>query len=40
MLDDYLSNPRKRREVSRYLQHRVATEFNFASLSREILSDL
>jgi len=37
MLDDYLSNPRKRREVSRYLQHRVATEFNFAALAKKIL---
>jgi hypothetical protein len=39
MVDDYLSNPRKRREVSRYLQHRVATEFNFARLSKKILAD-
>jgi len=40
MVDDYLANPRKRREVSRYLQHRVATEFNFAALSRKILAEL
>ena len=39
MVDEYLSNPRKRREVSRYLQHRVATEFNFAALSKKILVD-
>ncbi len=38
MLDDYLANPRKRREVSRYLQHRVATEFNFAALATKILT--
>jgi Glycosyl transferases group 1 len=38
MLDDYLANPRKRREVSRYLQHRVATEFNFATLATKILA--
>lgn len=40
MVDEYLANPRKRREVSRYLQHRVATEFNFAALSRNILREL
>jgi len=40
MVDEYLSNPRKRREVSRYLQHRVATEFNFAALSQKILAEL
>jgi len=40
MVDEYLANPRKRREVSRYLQHRVATEFNFAALSRKILAGL
>lgn len=40
MVDDYLANPRKRREVSRYLQHRVATEFNFAALSQKILAEL
>jgi Glycosyl transferases group 1 len=40
MVEDYLSNPRKRREVSRYLQHRVATEFNFSVLSQKILADL
>ena len=39
MVDDYLSNPKKRREVSRYLQHRVATEFNFAALSKKLLVD-
>ena len=39
MVDDYLSNPAKRRDVSRYLQHRVATEFNFAALSKKILVD-
>jgi hypothetical protein len=40
MVDEYLSNPRKRREVSRYLQHRVATEFNFAALSQKILAEV
>ncbi|HUJ51401.1 MAG TPA: glycosyltransferase [Bryobacteraceae bacterium] len=39
MVEEYLSNPKKRREVSRYLQHRVATEFNFAALSKKVLID-
>jgi hypothetical protein len=37
MVDDFLGNPRKRRDVSRYIQHRVCTEFNFGALSRKIL---
>ncbi len=37
MIDGYLSNPRKRRDVARHLQHRVATEFSFAALARRIL---
>jgi hypothetical protein len=37
MVDDFLGNPRKRRDVSRYIQHRVCSEFNFGALSRKIL---
>jgi spore maturation protein CgeB len=37
MVDDFLGNPRKRRDVSRYIQHRVCTEFNFGALSQKLL---
>jgi hypothetical protein len=39
LLDDYLANPRKRRDVARYLQNRVATEFSFGALARRLLVD-
>jgi hypothetical protein len=39
MVDDYLSNPRKRRDVSRYLQHRVCTEFHFGKLCCKIFTE-
>jgi len=39
LVEEYLSNPRKRRDVSRYLQHRVCTEFSFGELSKRILAD-
>jgi hypothetical protein len=39
LVDEYLTNPRKRRDVSRYLQQRVATEFSFAALAKHILVD-
>jgi hypothetical protein len=39
LVDEYLTDPRKRRDVSRYLQHRVATEFSFAALAKHILVD-
>ena len=38
-VEEYLTNPRKRRDVARYLQQRVCSEFNFAALSRKILVD-
>jgi glycosyl transferase family 1 len=38
-VDEYLTNPGKRRDVARYLQQRVCSEFNFAALSRKILVD-
>ncbi len=31
LVEDYLGNPRKRRDVSLYLQHRVCTEFSFSA---------
>jgi hypothetical protein len=37
LVDEYLGNPHKRRDVSRYLQHRVVTEFSFAALAKRIL---
>jgi Glycosyl transferases group 1 len=39
LVDEFLSDPRKRRDVSRYLQHRACTEFSFATLSKRILAD-
>lgn len=39
MVEDYLGDPRKRRNIARYLQHRAATEFSFAALCRRILAD-
>jgi hypothetical protein len=37
LVEEFLGNPRKRRDVSRYLQHRVCSEFSFAALSKRIL---
>jgi hypothetical protein len=39
LVEEFLGNPRKRRDVSRYLQHRVCSEFSFAALSKRILVD-
>jgi hypothetical protein len=39
LVEEYLSNPRKRRDVSRYLQHRVCTEFSFGALAKKLLVD-
>ena len=39
MVEDYLADARKRRSVSRYLQHRICTEFSFGALCTRILSD-
>ncbi|HYL72599.1 MAG TPA: glycosyltransferase [Bryobacteraceae bacterium] len=39
LIEEYLSNPRKRRDVSRYLQHRVCSEFSFGALAKRILVD-
>jgi hypothetical protein len=39
LVEEYLTDPRKRRDVSRYLQHRVCTEFNFGALCKRILVD-
>lgn len=39
IVEEFLSNPRKRRDVSRYLQHRVCTEFSFGTLAKRILVD-
>ncbi|MEO8593435.1 MAG: glycosyltransferase [Candidatus Solibacter sp.] len=39
LLDEFLTDPRKRRDVSRYLQHRIASEFTFGVLARRILAD-
>jgi len=37
LVEEYLANPRKRRDVSRYLQQRVSAEFTFATLAKRIL---
>jgi hypothetical protein len=37
LVEEYLANPRKRRDVSRYLQQRVCAEFNFGALAKRIL---
>jgi hypothetical protein len=37
LVEEFLGNPRKRRDVSRYIQHRVCSEFNFGALSQKIL---
>jgi hypothetical protein len=39
LVDEHLSDPRKRQDVRRYLQHRVCTEFSFGALSKRILVD-
>jgi hypothetical protein len=39
LVDEYLTNGRKRRDVIRYLQQRVSTEFSFAALARRVLVD-
>ena len=39
MVDEFLTDARKRRDVSRYIQHRVATEFSFAALAKTLLVD-
>ncbi len=39
MIDGYLTNPHRRRDVSRYLQHRIATEFSFGALAKRLLVD-
>jgi hypothetical protein len=38
-VDEYLTNPHRRQDVSRYLQHRVATEFSFGALAKRLLVD-
>src|SRR5579871_874914 len=37
LAEDYLTHPHKRRDVGRYLQQRVVTEFSFAALAKRIL---
>ena len=39
LVDEYLTNPHRRRDVARYLQNRVVTEFSFGVLSRKLLVD-
>jgi hypothetical protein len=38
LIEEYLGAPRRRRDVTRYLQHRVCTEFNFSALCSQILT--
>jgi hypothetical protein len=39
LVDEYLSDDRKRRDVSRYLQHRASTEFSFRTLCERIFAE-
>jgi hypothetical protein len=39
LVEEYLGNPHKRRDVARYLQHRVVSEFGFDTLAKRILVD-
>jgi hypothetical protein len=39
LVETYLGDPRKRKDVSRYLQHRICTEFSFGRLCKRILID-
>jgi hypothetical protein len=39
LIETFLSDRRKRVDVTRYLQHRVSTEFSFRSLCRRMLVD-
>jgi hypothetical protein len=36
MVDEYLGNPRKRQDISRYLQHRACTDFSFSTLCKRM----
>jgi hypothetical protein len=38
-VEQFLADPRKRRDVARYLQNRVCNEFTFRTLSQKILAD-
>jgi spore maturation protein CgeB len=39
LVDLYLTEPRRRRDVVRYLQHRVVSEFSWAVLCKRLLVD-
>ncbi len=39
LIDEYLTNPHRRRDVVQYLQHRVVTEFSFGVLAKRLLVD-
>jgi hypothetical protein len=39
LVEEYLSNPRRRRDVASYLQQRVCSEFTFGVLAKRILVD-
>ena len=39
LIEAFLADCRKRVDVTRYLQHRVSTEFSFRSLCRRMLVD-
>ena len=39
LVEEYLANPHRRRDVARHLQNRVVTEFGFGVLSRKLLVD-
>jgi hypothetical protein len=39
LVDEYLTNPHRRQDVSRHLQDRVVTEFSFGKLAKRLLVD-
>ena len=39
LVDEYLTNPHRRQDVSRHLQDRVVTEFSFGALAKRLLVD-
>jgi spore maturation protein CgeB len=39
LVDEYLTHPHRRQDVSRYLRHRVSSQFSFGALARRLLVD-
>jgi hypothetical protein len=39
LVDLYLGDGRRRRDVSRYLQHQISTQYSFRNLCQRILAE-